>query len=257
MKHQNYFENKEERAKKAQEWVKKMDSKYKKEIEESIINTAKYPNNTIEKNNNVDKNAPELIFKETDSVSATIDETDGKVCLLNFASYKNPGGMFMNGSKAQEECICHESTLYNVLSEFPEYYNDNKKRLNRALYKNSALYTPDIVFERDGKSYKRDVLTCAAPNYSAAKKYNNVSIKENHEVLKNRIEFVLDCMAFEGVDVPILGAYGCGVFGQDAKEVADTFKTCITENNYPFKKVVFAVISGPNTKPFKDICNNN
>ena len=40
-----------------------------------------------------------------------------KIAVLNFASFKNPGGMFYNGSSAQEESLCHESFLYNVLKK--------------------------------------------------------------------------------------------------------------------------------------------
>ena len=44
------------------------------------------------------------------------------------------------------------------------------------------------------------------------------------------------------VDTLILGAYGCGVFGQDAIEVAKIFKTWLPL--YSFKKVIFAIPKG-------------
>ena len=39
-----------------------------------------------------------------------------KVCVLNFASATNPGGGVVNGSSAQEECICRCTTLYPCLN---------------------------------------------------------------------------------------------------------------------------------------------
>ena len=39
----------------------------------------------------------------------------------------------------------------------------------------------------------------------------------------------------------ILGAYGCGVFKQDATEVASIFKRLLAEEYHNFDKVVFAI----------------
>ena len=188
-----------------------------------------------------------------DSVSAIFAEEDleSKICALNFASFKNPGGMFMEGSTAQEECLCHESFLYNVLSSFPDFYKENQSKKNKALYVNRALYTPDICFVRKDIMGISDVLTCAAPNFTAASKYCNVTREENRKVLESRIRFVLDIMEYKEVKIPILGAYGCGVFGQDAREVAEVFKEAIKD--HAFKKVIFAVIPGPNAEAFANV----
>ena len=86
-----------------------------------------------------------------------------------------------------------------------------------------------------------DVITCAAPNKTAAKKYCNVSDEENSKVLKERIEFVLKIAQDNGVDNLILGAYGCGVFGQDPLEVAKIFKEFLLGKYKCFNKVIFAI----------------
>ena len=162
--------------------------------------------------------------------------------MLNFASYKNPGGMFINGSKAQEECLCHASYLYNVLSQFTDkFYKWNNENKNRALYFNRALYSPGILFFDGVEDFYCDVITCAAPNKSAAQQYGKVSVQENTDVLKSRIKFVLDIAADNQVDTLILGAFGCGVFGQDAEEVAGIFKEYLSNSYGCFNKVVFAV----------------
>ena len=90
------------------------------------------------------------------------------------------------------------------------------------------------------------MITCAAPNKAAAQKYENVSDQANTEALKSRIQFVLDIAEKNEVKTLILGAYGCGVFGQDAKEVAGIFKEFLTTTHTSFDTVVFAVPDGKN-----------
>lgn len=93
----------------------------------------------------------EVSVVDLDTVSAIFryKRKEKRTAILNFASYKNAGGMFLQGSSAQEESLCHASFLYNVLSEFKDYYAWNDKHKNRALYENRALYSPDVVFTND------------------------------------------------------------------------------------------------------------
>lgn len=178
----------------------------------------------------------EIILSDSVDASIRAFEAGNKVTLLNFASYKNPGGKFLDGSSAQEESICHKSNLYNVLSseKLKEYYEWNNLHKNKALYKNRALYTPDIIFDN---AYKIDVITCAAPNFSAASKYMSVTEEENSKVLKDRIDFLLNVISEFNTDTLILGAWGCGVFGQNPAEVARLFKEAL--NTHEFKKSYF------------------
>lgn len=232
----NYnWDNKEHRAQVAQKHRDMMEKQYSVEIDWSAKHTTLY-DKKIDVNQIVIGNKHKVIIANTDSVSALFDYCDtksnDKIALLNFASFKNAGGAFLNGSRAQEECLCHESILYNVLSRFNDsYYKDNLKYLNRSLYKNRALYSKDILFIHNNQHKKCDVITLAAPNFRAASKYRNVPQYENESVLKSRIKYIFEMASVNYVDCLILGAYGCGVFGQDPKVVARTFKEQIMECN--------------------------
>ena len=237
-----YWVNKEERAKLAVNHTKEMEDLYKNEIEDCIDETLAYNTNSkfTEKRLN---NKQIIIVDEIDSVGAVFKYVNINeiTAVLNFASYNNPGGNFINGSKAQEECLCHESYLYNVLKGRIGYYKINHKNKNRSLYTDRALYSPNVRFTKEYKDVFCDVITCAAPNKTAAQKYCNVSDEENSKVLKERIEFVLKIAQDNGVDNLILGAYGCGVFGQDPLEVAKIFKEFLLGKYKCFNKVIFAI----------------
>ena len=167
---------------------------------------------------------------------------NNKSMVLNFASYKNPGGMFLKGSSAQEESLCHESYLYNVLKEFDKgFYEHNRQNKNKALYTNRAIYSEYIRFMRDSEDVFCDVLTCAAPNKAAAQKYCNVTDRLNYSTLKERIRFVIAVAALNRPDTLIFGAYGCGVFGQNPFEVAKIFKEIFDEYPCMFDRIVFAI----------------
>lgn len=234
------WDNKFNRAKTAQDHTRLMEQQYKKEIEQSVISTYMFSDTEFIPNR-LRKN-PEIIVNNLDSVSSVLESHPGRKCVLNFASFKEPGGMFIQGSRAQEECLCHESFLYNVLRTRQSFYNENKKMLNRSLYQNRALYSCNIIFYREKKAEWCDVLTCAAPNYAAARAHCHVTAEENSKVLRDRIRFVLDIAEHMQVDTLILGAYGAGVFGQDATEVANIFKELLETGYYGFTRVVFSVI---------------
>lgn len=232
----------EQRAEKAKEHTREMQEKYKDEIAQSIKNTIVYSKNVEKKESKIKD--MDIIVDALDSVSAIGKYQKGKTAVLNFADFKSAGGLFMKGSKAQEESLCHESFLYNVLAECKSFYQWNNENKNRGLYLNRALYSPEIYFFVGEKTIPCDVITCAAPNKSAAHRYQNVSNEENTKYLKERIQFVLDIARQQEVETLILGAYGCGVFGQDGQEVASIFKSFLTKNYRCFDTVIFAIPKG-------------
>lgn len=253
-KNQNlhYWINKSERANIAQEHTIDMEKNYSDKIQICVRETKLYDSKSLfHLPSKIDM---KIDILDLDSVSAIFSNSKGKTAVLNFASYKNPGGMFLKGSKAQEECLCHESFLYNVLKEQSTYYNWNNQHKNKALYLNRALYSPNILFMKNQTEMNCNVITCAAPNKTAAQKYCNISDTENKQILESRIDFVLKIAADNQVDTIILGAFGCGGFGQDAKDVAESFKKCL-EKYHCFKYVIFAIPNSKdqNLKKFKEV----
>lgn len=197
-----------------------------------------------------------IIFDKDKVQNTVFNYRHLKCCVLNFASFKHPGGGFITGSIAQEEAICHYSILYPVLLSFQEEYNKNIKMLNNGLYTNFAIYSRDIKFMRDDAEnvVTADVLTCAAPNankylgdnifYAASRK----TILE--DTLKSRIKHILEIASTRCSNL-ILGAFGCGVFGNNPEVVATIFKDEL--KNYHFNNVIFSIPEGENYNVFEKV----
>lgn len=242
-------------------WVDKMASTFPNEISRAANDTVTYyggfklGSDEYRKSESI----PEINIVRTNSVSRVLSykDSEDKVCVLNFASFKEVGGKFLEGSSAQEECLCRESTLYNVLNTQSDIYY--KRLVNKDwnnLYKNEGIYSPGILFLRRIKNWdftRCDVLSVAAPNRYAAMRYDKVSKDENYQALYSRIKYVLDIMEDMKVDIPILGAFGCGVFAQDPIEVASIFRELIESGDYGFKKVDFAIIDEKTCDLFKEV----
>ncbi|MCD8028913.1 MAG: TIGR02452 family protein [Erysipelotrichaceae bacterium] len=232
-----------------------MQQNYSNEITYSINHTHIYDENSSF--NHHHNNSKIKVINCTTTQAIIAANHTKHICALNFASFKNPGGGFYNGAMAQEEALCHDSFLYNVLIAFLEtYYEKNRQDLNHSLYYDRALYSQDILFFNElGRSYKTDILTCAAPNYREASRHN-ISLEYNNAILKKRSQYLLDIASKEKVDVLILGAWGCGVFRQNPYTVSSIFKELI--DNYDFEEVIFAVPKGKNNNydAFTKIMNN-
>jgi uncharacterized protein (TIGR02452 family) len=255
---ENPWRYKEDNKIKAQKQIKYMDKNFAKETAAAVANTNIYtgPLNKNDWTKNGLNPAPYSQLLDMSTVNAIFhvrkvlgeDHKEVKVAALNFASYRNPGGRFIDGSNAQEECLCHESNLYNILRNFTSYYKENNSKPNKNLYTDRALYSPDVIFNKGDRIAKADIITCASPNWAAACKWN-VSQIENSLVLAQRIQFIKDIAELETVDVLILGAWGCGVFGQNPRTVAKLFNFIFRESK--IKNIVYAIPGGLNSDNFK------
>lgn len=244
MQYKNPWEQKQKMAEKALKHSQNIQQNYAKDIQKAIQETKIYENDLNIPSTAYYTEPCRIAILDADSLEGTImlediGETD--IMILNFASYKHPGGMFLKGSIAQEEALCHDSVLFEVLRNFQkDYYDINKKHLNRSLYEDRALFSKDVLFFRDGEHHF-SVLTCAAPNIGSASKYQHVSIPENFSTLEKRIEFIFKIAIDNHVPNLVLGAWGCGVFRQDPRDVAYLFKKYALLYKYYFKNLVFAI----------------
>ncbi len=229
--------------------VKEMEDLFGERIKSSVENSVIYGGSGRKPQKGDDQNTKaETLVLNVDSTEAVLQYPGA--ALLNFASYRHAGGGFITGAWAQEEAICHDSTLYNVLCKFESFYAENEHNLNRSLYTDRAIFTPGVVFSRGEKQAECSVITCAAPNFGAAQG-RGVSEKENETALRQRVDFVISIAEEQGCDTVILGAWGCGVFGQDPAAVARLFKERLAATR--IKRAVFAIPGqNRNYTSFKD-----
>ena len=200
--------------------------------------------------------------RNVSTISAIIDKAryGSSVAVLNFASARNPGGGFLKGSMSQEEALAYSSGLYNSQIRHMEYYESNKK-CKSMMYTDNAIYSPDVVFFRNAdldlleKPVTASVLTLPAVNMKQVITKGE-DINEANKVMKYRMRLVLSIFAKNKNKVIILGAYGCGVFGNDPNEIAAWWKDMLIDKSYGclFDTVVFAVLDkleGSNISAFE------
>ncbi len=179
-----------------------------------------------------------------------------RVAALVFASARNPGGGFLNGAQAQEESIARSSALYPYLLAAKDFYDHHRANSDLA-YSDRVIYSPDVPVFRDDQGallaspYRVSFLTAAAPNLSAIRSNQPERADDVPAILRRRAARVLQVAAAHGHRTLVLGAWGCGVFGNDPATVAEAFREAIDENRY-FDHIVFAILGAPTLAAFRE-----
>jgi uncharacterized protein (TIGR02452 family) len=182
-------------------------------------------------------------------IAALHEEGAERIGALNFASAKNPGGGFLNGSEAQEESLARSSALYASLQQVPSFYEEHR-RSSSLLYSDAVIVSPGCPILRDDDGTLRDTplvatfLTCAAPNAGAMRDNRAGERGAIGETFSQRIGCVLGAALDVGVDSLILGAWGCGVFRNDPAEVARHFADWLIQRGAArhFRRVRFSIL---------------
>jgi uncharacterized protein (TIGR02452 family) len=173
---------------------------------------------------------------------------EGGPVALNFASARNPGGGVANGARAQEESLARSTALYASLVRCPEFYEYHRAERS-LLYSDRVIWSPRVPVLCDDRGDRLaeppavGFLTCAAPNRRMIERNGVESAEEIPGVLTARARGVLSVAAHHGVDVLVLGAWGCGVFGNRPQEVAAAFAEHLRGDFAGvFERVVFAIL---------------
>lgn len=174
--------------------------------------------------------------------------------VLNFASAKNPGGGFMAGAQAQEECLARATGLYSCIVGNPMYAYH--RRNPSPLYSPFVIFSPLVPVIKDSQGtyleepWKVGIITSPAPNagvYRRSPEFPGDPEETVAKVYHRRVERVLAAASHMGVTSLVLGAWGCGVFGCDPDMAAESFRDHLQGKfRGVFSDVVFAILeSGP------------
>lgn len=212
----------------------------------------------LEKEKSSDKAKIEIYNEST--IKAIHRMANGNLGVLNFASAKNPCGGFLGGSMAQEECLAYCSDLF--LKQWPiasDYYYRHRENPNP--FYTHTMFIDNVTFFRDENFVlvknptECKVLTSAAVNLGVAKKQGK-SEKEANNIMKSRMRKILNCFIVSDCTDIILGAFGCGVFGNSAEKIATFWKELLYDEEYIyyFNNICFSVLDTNATKNYDIFC---
>jgi uncharacterized protein (TIGR02452 family) len=159
-------------------------------------------------------------------------DRDQRIVILNFASPIRPGGGFLNGRWAQEESLARSSALYPTITRHEEFYQTGQER--QPLGTDYLIYSPNVPFFRDDdgtlfeEPFLVSVITCAAVE---AYRCEGRPELQGHirETMKNRLRKIICCAIHYGHPILAIGAFGCGVFGNDPTMVAEIEKELLVD----------------------------
>jgi uncharacterized protein (TIGR02452 family) len=156
-----------------------------------------------------------------------------KICVLNFASPSAPGGGFLNGRRGQEESLARASALYPTIARHQEMYRYALTNPT-PIGSDYMIYSPDVPFFREDNGdlmeepFLVSIITAAAvqANQCAAKPDLDAAVRD---VMRRRLRKILQIAIQYGHRTIVLGAFGCGAFGNDPFVIAELEKELVID----------------------------
>ncbi|KAL8715630.1 MAG: hypothetical protein Q9225_006372 [Loekoesia sp. 1 TL-2023] len=175
------------------------------------------------------------------------------VLVLNMANAKHAGGGWLKGAMAQEEALCYRSSLSFTL-----------KRRFYPIADRAVIYSPTVVVMRESLAKGHRLLDLTKPEKlpvvsvvsvaavrdpsvqrrldDGEESYSN---GDDRSLMRSKIRMTLRVAASKGHRKLVLGALGCGAFGNPKAEVVRLWKEVLTEPEFGggwWENIVFAVL---------------
>lgn len=206
--------------------------------------------------------------------AAALKRSGSVVCALNFANGEHIGGGYLRGARAQEEELCRQfPCLFTSLSRAKEYgqaypfgpctYRGGRDAKRYA----DVLFTPCIVGRRQGQAQgyaiipDGEVLNNMALVSAAAPDVRSGRETFDPDLVKQAMQSILIAPKLKNprIDTLILGAWGCGAFGCDPRQVAKLFAEVLKAGlGRLYREIHFAIPDGAdrNLQNFQEVLRN-
>ena len=189
--------------------------------------------------------------KKYDSTEITITDEDTLIAgkrlkdaglnpmMLNFANDRHPGGGVESGAGAQEESLFRRTNLHLTLLQ-PMY----------PIKDHQGIYTPAATVFRDSEDNHCTVFATPWEGAFATVPgiyHPNITSDGRLDArdasrLAKKIRIILQMGAQKGHDALVLGALGCGAWGNPPAHVAEIFRSVLADYTGVFKTIVFAIL---------------
>ncbi len=157
---------------------------------------------------------------------------------LNMASNYFPGGGYRKGSSAQEENLFRRSNYYKCLPK--DFYPLN---IDQVIYSPKVCVIKDNDYNLMSKGFFVSCLACAALRKPKLSDDFLYLLDNDREIMEMKIRMIFKVAYLHEHDSMILGALGCGAFGNPPQEVVNIFNDCLLDYSGCFKKIGFAIYS--------------
>ena len=182
--------------------------------------------------------AVQVVNKDCVDAAIGLAASGFQPALLNMANATRPGGGWRSGASAQEEELFRRSNMHSTVTSshypLPEF---------------GCIYTPAALYFRHGarqgyafmpSPVPLGTISCAAYVQPTTRGSRLAAAEEAGT--RHKIAAIFSAAVCQGHDSLVLGALGCGSFGNPPDAIASYFREAAETYASSFKLILFAII---------------